>query len=318
MAEPKQIHTKVQAIITSFEAKELHASRSGREVMDALRSVVAETSATTLEGFAPEFVYNVYVLATALQAYAPTLNVLHRLYTVYEQAVEQGLLLTEFRAAITDEAEAYIAWSEQARSRIAAIGKTIIPPDSVIYTFTLSETVMRTLLQAGQNGVRFSVLVTESRPNNDGRSTAKSLAEAGIPVEISIDACMSELMRQADLMIIGAEAILADGSAICKTGTYASALVAREIGVPVYILADSMKFYANSLLGKGISLDALLPEEVIGVDLPTNTRVDGHLFDRTPPELITGLVTEMGILHPSQASQPMLAMPLSEFVVQRI
>ena len=317
MPETRPIHPKVELIIAAFEAQELHASRSGREVIDALGSVVAETSATTLEGFTPEFTQNVDALANALQAYAPTMNVLHRLYVGYEQALEQHLPLPEFQASITKEVEAYIDWSQQARSRIAAIGKTIILPDSVIYTHTLSETVLRTLLEAKQSGVRYSVLVTESRPNNDGRYTTKSLAEAGIPVEISIDACINELIRRADLVIVGAEAILADGSAICKVGTYPSALVARQHNVPVYILVDSMKFYTNSLLGAGISLDPLHAAEVVDGNVPETPEVRGYLFDRTPAEYITAVVTELGIMHPSQVALHILTMPISEAIVGR-
>jgi translation initiation factor 2B subunit (eIF-2B alpha/beta/delta family) len=313
-----QIHPKVEAILAGFEAKELHASRSGREVMEALGSVVSETQAANLEDFASELNKNIDGLAKSLQAYAPTINVLHTVYTCFERALEHSDSMNDFQARIGREADAYAAWSQQARSQIASIGKSIIPPEGVVYTFTLSETVMRTLLDAWHSGVHFRVLITESRPNNDGRRSAQSLAEEGVPVEISIDACMTELIPKADLMIVGAEAILVDGSAICKVGTYPSALVASQCDKPVYILADSMKFYANSLHGKSVSLDPIKHEEVIGAELSETSRVEGHLFDRTPPELIKAIITELGILHPSQVSQHILTMPISESIVNRI
>jgi ribose 1,5-bisphosphate isomerase len=309
-----QIHPRVEAIIAAFEAKELHASRSGREVMDAFASLSAETSAATLEEFGPILIQNVDLLARTMNAYAPTLNVLHRVFGGYERARAQNQSMDEFQASMAEAAEEYSAWSQWARSRIAAIGKMIIPPGGVVYTFTLSETVLRTLLEVRKSGVQFSVVVTESRPNNDGRDTVKSLAEAGIPVDISIDAGMHKLIREADRMLVGAEAILADGSAICKVGTYPSALVARQYQVPVYVLVDTMKFYVNSLLGKDISLDPLQAAEVMGVASPGMPEVKGHLFDRTPAEYISGVVTELGILHPSQVAQRILSMPISESV----
>jgi translation initiation factor 2B subunit (eIF-2B alpha/beta/delta family) len=76
-----------------------------------------------------------------------------------------------------------------------------------------------------------------------------------------------------------------------------------------------MKFYANSLLGKDISLDPLQAAEVVEVDPSGMPEVQGHLFDRTPAEYITGLVTELGILHPSQVAQRILTMPISESIV---
>lgn len=318
MRDKSQIHPEVQKIIDAFEAKELHASRSGREVMQALGSVVAGTQATTLDDFSTEFDENISALADALQTYAPTMNVLHSLYTSYDGALNEGQALVSFQAGIVDQVEGYLAWSQDARTRIAAIGKTIIPMGSSIFTFTLSETVMRTLLEAWDSGIDFRVLVTESRPNNDGRATGKALAEAGIPVEVSIDASMQELISHADLMIIGAEAILADGCAVCKIGTYPAALVAHQSGVPLYVVVDTMKFYVNSSVGKGITLDNLDQTEVIGTEFSTSPRVDGHLFDRTPPEYISGLITELGIMHPSQASLHMLTMPISDAIVNRV
>jgi translation initiation factor 2B subunit (eIF-2B alpha/beta/delta family) len=156
--------------------------------------------------------------------------------------------------------------------------------------------------------------VTESRPNNDGAVTARSLAEAGIEVEISIDACMNTLMSKADLMVVGAEAILADGSAVCKVGTYPSALIASQFQVPVYVFVDTMKFYVNSLSGKEIELDQLDASEL----WRENTRppaIRGHLFDRTPAEYIKAVVTERGIQHPSQVALQMLSMPISKVLI---
>lgn len=318
MRDKSKIHPKVQKIIDAFEAKELHASRSGREVIQALGSVVAGTKATNLDDFSAEFDENISALADTLQTYAPTMNVIHSLYTSYDGALSEGQALDSFQAGIAGQVDGYLAWSQDARSMIAEIGKTIIPMGSCIFTFTLSETVMRTLLEAWDDGIEFRVLVTESRPNNDGRATGKALAEAGIPVEVSIDACMQELISRADLMIVGAEAILADGSAVCKIGTYPAALVAHQSDVPLYVVVDTMKFYVNSVVGKGITLDHLDRTEVIGGELSAAPRVNGHLFDRTPPEYISGLITEMGIMHPSQASLHMLAMPISDAIVNRV
>lgn len=318
MTTSVKVHPKVEMIIAAFQAKELHASRSGREVVEAIGSVIAETSAATLEDLAAEFYINADALANSLKAYAPTMNVLHRLHVEYEAAREKNLPLQKYQAAVIEFVEAYRSWSKDARSRIAAIGKTIIPTDGIIYTFTLSETVMRTLLAAHESGLEFSVLVTESRPNNDGRVTAKMLAEAGIPVKVSIDACMSEMIQRVDLMMIGAEAILADGSAICKIGTYPSAMLACQLNIPVYVIVDSMKFDINSLMGREFALDKLNRNEVIPTELPASSNVLGSLFDRTPPEFISGLITDMGILHPSQVSLQMLEMPISEILIQKI
>jgi ribose 1,5-bisphosphate isomerase len=253
-----------------------------------------------------------------MPAYAPPFNVLHKLSSRLEEALELQESMSVLQSDVNEMADSYQQWSEKARSSIAAIGKTLIPEGGVVFTFTLSETVLRTLLETWESGRRFKVLVTESRPNNDGRITAKSLVDKGIEVAISIDACMNELIPQADLMIVGAEAILADGSAICKVGTFPSALTAKQYQVPVYVLVDTMKFHVNSLLGKGASLDPIQADDVVKSQSPGPSNIEGHLFDRTPPEYISGLVTEQGLVHPSQVSHWMLTMPVSNSIVNRI
>jgi translation initiation factor 2B subunit (eIF-2B alpha/beta/delta family) len=177
---------------------------------------------------------------------------------------------------------------------------------------------LRTLRAAWSLGKRFEVLVTESRPNNDGLSTAATLAQDGVPVRVSVDACLGELVPQADVMIVGAEAIMADGSAICKVGTYPSALVARAHGVPVYVIVDTLKFNITSVLGLPLWMASLPRGDVLPPEASGRALVVGHLFDRTPPELIQGIVTERGILSPAACAAVMAEMPLSETLSRKL
>jgi translation initiation factor 2B subunit (eIF-2B alpha/beta/delta family) len=164
----------------------------------------------------------------------------------------------------------------------------------------------------------FRVLVTESRPNADGFMTARALSEQGIDVEIGIDAGLGELVPRADVMMVGAEAVLSDGSAICKVGTYPAALVAKRSGVPVYVLVDSMKVYSTSLFGGSPVLDPISTEDVIDDRMAATHSVVGHLFDCTPADLISALITERGLIHPRQVSEWMLGMPMSESLAVRL
>jgi translation initiation factor 2B subunit (eIF-2B alpha/beta/delta family) len=144
------------------------------------------------------------------------------------------------------------------------------------------------------------------------------LTEIGVEVELGIDAGAGELVRRADLVLIGAEAILSDGSAICKVGTYPTALAARRARVPVYVLVDSQKFHSISLLGRMPVLDPIERQDVFPEGRGGDASVRGSLFDRTPAELITGLVTERGLVHPTQASSWMMSMPVSESLAARM
>lgn len=271
-----------------------------------------------MDSLASELDSNIDALLQAMPAYAPPINVMHQVYARFELALRSQRSVEEIRAEIVETADSYRDWSKQARARIAGYGTHVIPNGAQVFTFTLSETVLGTLLEVWKRGVQFTVMVTESRPNSDGRLTASSLAAEGIQVEISIDSCVGEMIPQADVMLVGAEAILSDGSAICKVGTYPAALVARKHGVPVYVLADSLKFHPTSLFGQPLSLDPIQRGEVLGESTVQRASVRGHLFDRTSADLITAFITERGLMPPNQVSQWMLEMPISESIVTRL
>jgi ribose 1,5-bisphosphate isomerase len=308
------IHDAIRQIISQFEARELHAARSGREVMDALAAVVADSRASSLANLASDLEGNIGALLEAMPAYAPPVNAVHRVYSRYEQALQRDETVEELRSAITNSARDYKDWAQQSRSRIASYGASVIPDGATLFTYTLSETVLRALLEARRLGRSFRVLATESRPNNDGLITAKSLAAEGIEVEIGIDGNIGEIVPGADLMLVGAEAILSDGSAVCKVGTYPSAVVAREFRVPVYVLVDSMKLHAASLRGGGLWLDPIRGQDLPRMVPASQLTACGHLFDATPAHLISALITERGLIHPNQVSQWMLEMPVSDAI----
>lgn len=306
-----QVHPFTQQVIAKFQAIELHAARSGREVMVALSQVVEDCQATSVKVLFNEVETNINALLEVMPAYAPPINVMHKIMTMVEQALETPSTVDELKRLFSTSLENFKRWSDSARARIAQYGSELILSDAIVFTFTMSETVLGTLLRACEVGKKFQVLVTESRPNKDGLLTAQNLSRAGIHVGVSIDACIGELVPQADIMIVGAEAIMADGSAVCKVGTYPAALVAAAHGVPVYVVVDTLKFNTTSLLGLPMRLDSIQRSEVMPANTPAGAGIAGHLFDKTPPDLIKGVVTEKGIINPAVCASLMREMPLS-------
>jgi translation initiation factor 2B subunit (eIF-2B alpha/beta/delta family) len=292
-------HPAVLQVVEGFAANELHAARAGRMVMDALAQVAADSPASSLGELISHLEEAVDALLAVMPAYAPPLNVMHRMMALVDASRGGDMSAGALREALTREAALYQSWSQAARAQIAQHAANLIPQDGTVFTFTLSETMANTLASASRQGKRFSVLVTESRPNDDGRITVEKMVEASVPVSISIDACVGELVPQADLMMVGAEAIMAGGSAVCKVGTYPAALVAHTHGVPVYVVVDTMKFNATSVHGLALHLDGIQPGDVMDTTGMPGAEVVGHLFDHTPAELIAGIVTERGILNPT-------------------
>lgn len=313
-----KIHPKVNEVISLFEANELHAARSGRAVMNALASVVSDSSARDAEALVAEMNFNVSALMRAMPAYAPPLNVMHQIYSSLPSDPIAVDSVDQVKAEIADVAESYGTWSEEARVKIALYGASLIPDGGTVFTFTLSETALRTIREAWSSGIKFKLQVTESRPNNDGLITVQEMAAEGVEVEVGVDANLGELISKADVIFVGAEAILADGSAICKVGTYPAALIAKANRVPLYVLVDTLKFHSSSLLGGQLWLDPIDRREFIEDELPSRAVVCGHLFDRTPAELISTIVTEKGLMHPEQVSVCMLGMPVESSILARL
>lgn len=303
--------SNLRELVRQFEAMELHAARSGREVTRVLADIAVASPAASLSVLARELEAAVDAILAVLPAYAPALNAMHRVMCQVDKALAEGMAVSELQTVLAVEAQAFQAWCTEAQSKVARYAAQVIPAGANVYTFTLSETMQRALRAAWEGGKAFDLLVTESRPNYDGLVTAAALASIGVPVSVSIDAAMGEMIPKADLMLVGAEAIMADGSAICKVGTYPSALIAQTYGLPVFVVADTQKFNPTSLLGLPLPLDPLPRTDVLPAGLPAQTGVVGHLFDRTPPELIRGIITEKGILSPTACRVPMEEMPLS-------
>jgi methylthioribose-1-phosphate isomerase len=113
-------------------------------------------------------------------------------------------------------------------------------------------------------------------------------------------------------VFIGADAISSTGIALCKSGSYPTALVAHAHGVPFYVAADTLKFDPTSIVGLPFR-PSLIGREFLGHDdLPERAEVVGHFFDETPPHLIAAIITEIGLIHPTAVFSVMREAKLSQ------
>jgi len=103
-----------------------------------------------------------------------------------------------------------------------------------------------------------------------------------------------------DLVLVGADRIAANGDTANKIGTYGLAVLARHHGVPFYVAAPSSTFDLGLESGKGIPIEQRGAEEVTcgfgRRTAPEGCKVYSPAFDVTPAELITGIITERGII----------------------
>jgi translation initiation factor 2B subunit (eIF-2B alpha/beta/delta family) len=135
------------------------------------------------------------------------------------------------------------------------------------------------------------VFVAESRPDREGVGVAERLA-GEIRVTLHTDAAVAHVLatREVDAVVVGADAVLADGSVVNKTGTRAAALSAAREGVPLCVVcaADKVTPDEEATLESGPRESVYDGDADVGVLNPT--------FDVTPPDLVSAVRTELGVL----------------------
>ena len=155
-----------------------------------------------------------------------------------------------------------------------------------------------------ESGKHVKVLATETRPVMQGsRLTAFELKHDGIDVSLIPDTAVGYAMAK-DLVkkvIVGADRILRTGHVFNKIGTYQIALLAKEHGIPFYVAAPLSTFDMKSE-PDDVIIEQREASEVTGVGdkktAPDNIDVLNPAFDMTPPELVTGIITEVGVARP--------------------
>ncbi len=151
---------------------------------------------------------------------------------------------------------------------------------------------------AAERGMRLHVWVDETRPLLQGsRLTAWELLRAAIPHTVIPDGAAAGLMARGkvDLVLVGADRIARNGDVANKLGTYPLAIAARRHAVPFYSVAPSSSFDPACASGEAIEIEERSAAELT---VPAGSAVYNPAFDVTPAELITGWVTERGIVHP--------------------
>lgn len=164
-------------------------------------------------------------------------------------------------------------------------------------------TALGVMYTAHEKGKHFRVFTPETRPWLQGaRLSAWELSKNGIEVTLITDNMIASFMKKGeiDLVIVGADRIAANGDVANKIGTYGSAVLAKEHNIPFYVAAPFSTIDLNTPNGESIVIEERSPDEVTSfhkqVIAPKNIKVRNPAFDVTPADLISGIITEKGIL----------------------
>ncbi|KTR61838.1 methylthioribose-1-phosphate isomerase [Exiguobacterium indicum] len=156
---------------------------------------------------------------------------------------------------------------------------------------------------AKERGIELSVFASETRPLLQGaRLTTWELQRAGIDVTLITDNMVAHTLKekQIDAIIVGADRITRNGDTANKIGTFQLALLAQAFGIPFYVAAPLSTFDFSLVSGDAIEIEERDPQEVTTVQgiatAPAGVAVFNPAFDVTPHTLITGIITELGVI----------------------
>ena len=269
---------------------------------------------------APNEQYSSFILKARddIEATRPTArNLFYATELVYNAA-----LLSREKALV--EAQKLANEDEQACKKIGEYGNTLITDGMNIEThcnagwlaFVDYGSALSPVYEAKRTGKNIHVWVDETAPRNQGaKLTAWELCNENIPNTVVPDNAGALLMMngKVDIMIVGADRIAANGDTANKIGTLEKAIVAKEFGIPFYIAAPTATIDLSCKTGLGITIEERHQDEVLysygtidGSDTIVKTRTSAPQaqaynpgFDVTPAKYITGIITERGIIKPT-------------------
>ena len=176
-------------------------------------------------------------------------------------------------------------------------------------------TALAPIYVAHDRGAAVHVWVDETRPRNQGAAlTAWELGQHGVPHTVIADNTGGHLMQHGmvDMVLVGADRVTANGDVCNKIGTYLKALAAKDNGVPLYVGLPSPTIdFSLSDGAAGIPIEQRAADEVATVTgrtadgrvekvriVPEGSTVANYGFDVTPARLVSGLITERGVIEP--------------------
>ncbi len=247
-----------------------------------------------------------------LQATRPTaVNLFWALERVMGKAMHTKTV-QEAKRAVLNEALKMAEEDIEANRKIGAHGLKLLKDGDIVLTHCNAGslatvaygTALGVIRAARESGKRLSVIATETRPVMQGsRLTAFELLHDGIDVSLITDTAVGHMMARGAInrVIVGADRVLHTGHVFNKIGTYQVAILANKHNVPFYVAAPLSTFDFESNPEDVIIEDRSVDEVVkIGKKriAPKGVRVFNPAFDMTPPEFITGIITQKGVLKP--------------------
>jgi ribose 1,5-bisphosphate isomerase len=187
---------------------------------------------------------------------------------------------------------------EDSAKKIAQYGSMKIEDGMTVFTHCHSSVVIDIIRKAKEQGKKFSVNCTETRPLFQGRKTARDVAAIGIPVTMWVDSGARIAMKESDMFIFGADAITSEGKVVNKIGTEMFAEIAESYGKDAYCCTNSWKYDPVTVFGKKEPVERRDAKEIWDKP-PRGVKIMNLAFENVDRKLITSIISELGDFSPS-------------------
>lgn len=260
------------------------ASILGRRSIEVLTEVARVSRANSINELFSNLLHVALELRKAQPSMATIRNLTGRLLYDVEAARQTATSVDQFReiaASLGQKAhvDARAAAEDASRNSVA-----ILPEEGYVLTHSYSSTVRRALELGMKSKRKLTVFITESSPGLEGKQLAKDLIDIGVPVKLIADSAVGSVISDVDMVVVGADSVLADGSVVNKIGTKKIATVAEEEEVPFCVVCESSKFSTVDFLGEPV-------------------QIAETLFDITPSESVSKIVTESGAMEAQEVER---------------
>ncbi len=229
------------------------------------------------------------LLCHAQPAMAPFISLSLAIERALTEELAKSIGLDAARFAILRAAKTYRIKLLKSKNAICAELINIIEDNDVLITHSNSSTIKDILICVHENKKPFTLMATESRPGFEGKELAKDLGRAGIHCTLITDTSALQHLETAHMVIMGADAVT-EQFFINKVGTLTLALGAKEYSKKFYVATDTSKLIPSTKL----IFDSY--KHPVDEKYPNDT----ENFEKIPLDLITGIITEIGVLTPLQ------------------
>ncbi len=210
----------------------------------------------------------------------------------------------ELREDVIRRSGDFITRSRDSVESIGREGAVLIPDNATVLTHCNSSAALSAIYEGYKLGKVRRVINTETRPWRQGHITSRWLAGNGVPVTMIVDSAVNHIMKDVDIVMVGADTVTRCGDLINKIGTSQIALSAGENSVPFHTCAETYKFSPTAFAGADVPIEDRGPKEVadpLRVEDMEGVRFENPIFDVTPGRFIDSIVTERGPISPEEA-----------------